>query len=86
MPDEDGCPATWDEAVAASERAEPVEVIRSPRKVTITYRWSSGTCVAESPEIPGFRAYGDHLAAAREAARERLGTFLDPAVEIVEIP
>jgi hypothetical protein len=41
MDDEDDL--TWDEAVAALEAAEPVELVRPERRVTVIYRhWRRG--------------------------------------------
>lgn len=82
--DGDGYPETWDEAVAALERASAVEITRPSRQVTIDYRTEDGTVTATSPEITGFRVSGQTLDEAREAAREALGPFLDPAVKITE--
>lgn len=60
----------------------PVEVVRSPREVTVEYRSEAGGVVATSPQVPGFRVNGRCLSEAQEAAREALGGFLDPAVKV----
>lgn len=75
---------TWEEARAAFDAAEPVEVIRPPRRITVRYHLASKVYVAGSPEIPGFWAYGDTLDEVMAVGRERLASWLDPAVEIVE--
>jgi hypothetical protein len=84
MPDEDGFPATWDEAVAAFEGAEPVEVARPPRRVMVVYQFRDGVYSATSPQIAGFGEASEDCARLREIVRLRLASFLDPAVEVAE--
>jgi predicted RNase H-like HicB family nuclease len=75
---------TWDEAVAAFEAAEPVELVRSPRKIVVTYRYADGSFVATSPALTGFEVAGSSLHEARLRAKEALAAYLDPVVEVVE--
>ena len=75
---------TWGEAAAAFEGATPVELARSPRRVTVVYRHENGMYRATSPELALFREAGEDLPRLREIVAERLGAFLDPAVEVVE--
>ena len=75
---------TWDEAVAAFEAAEPVELVRSPRKIVVIYRYTDGSFVATSPALAGFEVTGSSLHEARQQARDALAAYLDPAVEVVE--
>jgi predicted RNase H-like HicB family nuclease len=75
---------TWDEAVAAFEAAEPVELVRSARKIVVMYRYADGTFMATSPALTGFEVTGASLHETRQRAREALAAYLDPAVEVVE--
>lgn len=75
---------TWEEAVATFNKAAPVELVRSPRKITVVYRYADGVFTATSPDVKGFRATGANLHEAKAAAREDLDRFLDPAVEVLE--
>jgi hypothetical protein len=77
---------TWDEALAAFEAASPAELVRSPRKITVVYRYADGIFTATSPEIRGFRASGPGLHETRSLVRQDLGRFLDPAVRVLERP
>jgi len=77
---------TWDEAMTALDAATPVEVVRSPRRITVVYRYSDGTFTATSPDLRAFRVTGRSLEEAKSAAREDLGRFLDPVVEVIERP
>lgn len=81
---EDEREPTWDEAVATLDAAAPVEVVRSPRKVTVMYRYADGIFTATSPEVKGFRTTGRSLHETRRLVSQDLRGFLDPAVEIVE--
>jgi hypothetical protein len=75
---------TWEEAVAAFNRAAPVELVRSPRKITVVYRYADGIFTATSPDVKSFRVTGPNLHETKAAAREDLQRFLDPAVEVVD--
>jgi predicted RNase H-like HicB family nuclease len=75
---------TWDEAIAAFNRAAPVELVRSPRRITVVYRYTDGIFTATSPDVRGFRVTARSLHEARAAVREDLDRFLDPAVEVLE--
>lgn len=75
---------TWDEAVAAFNRAAPVELVRSPRQVTVVYQYANGTFTATSPDVRSFRVTGQSLHETRAGVREDLERFLDPAVKVVE--
>ena len=82
---DDNYEPTWDEAVAALASAEPVEVVRSPRRIIVVYRYADGVFTATSPDVKGFRASGGSLDEARLHAKQDLADFLDPAVKVVEI-
>ena len=81
--DDEGEP-TWDEAVAAFDAATPVELARSPRQVTVVYRFVDGAFMATSPEMRGLRFAGRSLPEVRALVRQDLEGFLDPAVRVVE--
>jgi hypothetical protein len=82
MDDEDD--PTWDEAVAAFDAATPVELLRSPRQVTVVYRYADDVFTATSPELRGFRITGRSLHEAKALVRHDLEGFLDPAIEVLE--
>jgi hypothetical protein len=82
MDDEDE--PTWDEAVASFDAATPVELARSPRQVTVLYRYANGVFTATSPELGGFRITGRSLPEAMGLVRHGLEGFLDPAVKVLE--
>jgi hypothetical protein len=65
-------------------KTEPVEVVRSPRRVTVVYRYGNGMHTATSPEIPGLEETSEDRTRLKEIIRLKLAAFLDPAVEIVE--
>ena len=75
---------TWEEAMAALDTAAPVEVVRSPRQVTVVYRYTGGIFTATSPDVKDFRATGRSLSEVKRAARDDLERFLDPSVRIAE--
>jgi hypothetical protein len=75
---------TWEEALAEFNDALPVELERSPRKITVVYRFTGGGFAATSPDLRGFRVTGRTLREVKAAARHDLQGFLDPAVEVVE--
>jgi len=75
---------TWDEAVAAFEAVEPVELVRSARKIVVIYCYTDGSFVATSPALAGFEVTGSSLHEARRQARDALAAYLDPVVEVVE--
>ena len=81
---EDKREPTWDEAVAALEAANPVEVVRSSREVNVVYRYVDGIFTATSPEVKGFRTTGRSLSEIRSLVRQDLSQFLDPAVKVRE--
>jgi hypothetical protein len=75
---------TWDEAAAAFDAATPVELVRSPRQVTVVYRYTDGLFTATSPDLRGFRATGRTLLEVKDLVSQDLSEFLDPAVEVME--
>src|SRR5262245_42911300 len=75
---------TWEEALAEFNDALPVELERSPRKITVVYRFTGDGFVATSPDLKGFRATGRTLREVKAAATQDLQSFLDPAVEVVQ--
>lgn len=75
---------TWEEAMAALQDATPVEVARSPRSITVIYRYADGMFTASSPDVRGFHVSRPSLRETRRAARDDLADFLDPAVEVRE--
>ncbi len=81
---EDEREPTWDEAMAALDAAAPLQVVRSPRQVTVVYRYAGGVFTATSPEVKGFRVTGTTLSEVKRIARGDLGKFLDPSVQIAE--
>jgi len=81
---EDEPEPTWDEAVAALKAATPVEVVRSPREVTVVYRYTDGIFTATSPDVRGFRTTGRSLHETRSLVQQDLSQFLDPAVKVLE--
>jgi predicted RNase H-like HicB family nuclease len=81
---EDEREPTWDEAVATLEVATPVEVVRSPREVTVVYRYADGIFTAASPDVRGFQTTGRSLHETRSLVRQDLSQFLDPAVKVLE--
>ena len=81
---EDEREPTWDEAVAEFDAAVPVESTRSPRTITVVYRYADGIFTATSPEIKGFRTTGPSLYETRGLVQQDLERFLDPAVKVWE--
>jgi hypothetical protein len=77
---------TWEEAVAAHEAGTPVEIVRPKRQVTVVYRYTDGVFTATSPQLRSLRATGANFQETRRLARQDLDRFLDPAVDVVEIP
>jgi hypothetical protein len=75
---------TWDEAVAALEAAEPVELVRGPREITVLYRYADGRFTATSPDVTGFKISARSLHETRSLVQHDLADFLDPAVKVVE--
>jgi hypothetical protein len=55
-----------DEMVAAFEAGEPVELVRSPRKLIVEYRYEDGHWVATSPRLKGFEVSGPSLSAGED--------------------
>lgn len=75
----------WDEAAAAADAGEPVELARPPREITVEYWRTCDVFIATSPDIRGFRVGGMNREEVRHIARARLAAFLDPAVTVTEI-
>jgi predicted RNase H-like HicB family nuclease len=75
---------TWEEAVAAFEAAEPVEVVRPPRTVNVVYQYAAGVFTATSPELRGLRMTGRSLDETMGLVRASLDGWLDPAVTVEE--
>jgi predicted RNase H-like HicB family nuclease len=73
-----------DEMIAAFEAAEPAELVRSPRRLVVEYRYEDGRWRAASPDLAGFGASGPSLHEIRQLVREDLAGYLDPAVELDE--
>lgn len=75
---------SWEEAIAEFNDATPVELSRSPRAITVVYRYADHIFTATSPDIKGFRVAGPSLHETRGLVRQDLERFLDQAVTIEE--
>jgi len=75
---------TWEEAAAEFDAAEPVELARSPRAITVVYRYADRIFTATSPDVRGFRITGRSLHETRDLVRQDLERFLDAVVEVRE--
>jgi hypothetical protein len=76
---------TWEEAEAAFGTGMAVDLVRPARKVVIRYRYEGGRCHATSPDLTGFEVSGPALFETMSLVREKLASWLDPAVELEEI-
>lgn len=75
---------TWEEAVAEFEAGEPVELVRSPRKLMIEYKYADGYWRATIPGLTGFTVTAASLPQAKARVGADLATYLDSAVELDE--
>jgi hypothetical protein len=75
---------TWEEANAAVEAAEPAELVRPARKLSVVYQYADGCRSATSPDLDGFAVVAASLSALKTKVAAALGNFLDPAVELDE--
>lgn len=75
---------TWDEAVAAFEAGRQVDLVRSPRKLIIEYRYADGSWHATSPDLASFEMSGSSLYGIRQQVKAELQDYLDPAVTLAE--
>lgn len=75
---------TWEEAVAEFEAGEPVELVRSPRKVMIDYRYIDDRWWATSSALAGFVVSAASLPEAKALVAAELAGYLDPAVRLDE--
>jgi hypothetical protein len=73
---------TWDEAAAAFDSAEPVELVRPARTVVIDIARSGGGWIATSDQIEGFLVVRGSRDGLEAAARQDLAEWIDPAVTL----
>jgi predicted RNase H-like HicB family nuclease len=73
-----------DDMVAAFEAAQPVELVRSRRKLIVEYRYEDGHWRATSPDLMGFEVSGRSLHEIRQRVKADLAGYLDPEVELDE--
>jgi hypothetical protein len=73
-----------DELVAAFEAGEPVQLVRSARRLIVEYRYGDGRWKATSPDLTGFEVSAPSLRELRREVKGDLARYLDPGALLDE--